>query len=298
MSASPLPRLLADYRQGPLSPRETAAVEAALAAQWGHAVAAWPAVALPVDAVVALWAARVADVEPAELADAIAGLRAADLAIAAACAAGDPAALRAFDATYLGNLAAVLARVTTSAAEVAEVAQVVREKLLVPDAAGRPRILDAAGHGDLGGLVRVIAIRTALNLRRGTDRHDALEDHAALANLAPEGDPELAAIQAQHRALIKAALEAALAALAPRQRSVLRMHLIEGLTIDEIGRAHDVHRATAARWLEHVRDELRAATLRGLRTRLGGDADGIASLIRVIDSRLQVSFQRLLASAS
>jgi RNA polymerase sigma-70 factor (ECF subfamily) len=191
----------------------------------------------------------------------------------------------------------VLARVTTSAAEVAEVAQVVREKLLVP-VAGRARILDTAGHGDLGGLVRVIAIRTALNLRRAEQRHDPLEDHAALASLAPEGDPELAAIQAQHRALIKAALEDALAGLAPRQRSVLRMHLVEGLTIDEIGRAHDVHRATAARWLEHVRDELRAATLRGLRARLGGDAAGVASLVRVLDSRLQVSFQRLLASGA
>ncbi|MBK7072036.1 MAG: sigma-70 family RNA polymerase sigma factor [Myxococcales bacterium] len=273
-----------------------AAVEVALAEQWARAVAAWPSVTLPFDEVVALWAARVQEVEPAGLADAIAALRAADLAIAAACAAGDPAALRAFDATYLGNLRAVLARVTTSAAEVAEVAQIVREKLLVPGAAGRARILDTAGHGDLGGLVRVIAIRTALNLRRAEQRQDPLEDHAELATLAPESDPELAAIQAQHRALIKAALEAALAGLEPRQRSVLRMHLVEGLTIDEIGRAHDVHRATAARWLEHVRDELRAATLRGLRARLGGDADGVASLIRVLDSRLQVSFQRLLAT--
>jgi len=271
-------------------------VEVALAEQWARAVAAWPSVTLPFDEVVALWAARVQEVEPAGLADAIAALRAADLAIAAACAAGDPAALRAFDATYLGNLRAVLARVTTSAAEVAEVAQIVREKLLVPGAAGRARILDTAGHGDLGGLVRVIAIRTALNLRRAEQRQDPLEDHAELATLAPESDPELAAIQAQHRALIKAALEAALAGLEPRQRSVLRMHLVEGLTIDEIGRAHDVHRATAARWLEHVRDELRAATLRGLRARLGGDADGVASLIRVLDSRLQVSFQRLLAT--
>lgn len=142
--------------------------------------------------------------------------------------------------------------------------------------------------------MRVIAIRTALNLRRAEHRQDPLEDHAALASLAPDGDPELAAIQAQHRALIKAAL----AGLAPRQRSVLRMHLVEGLTIDQIGRAHDVHRATAARWLEHVRDELRVATLRGLRARLGGDADAVASLVRVLDSRLQVSFQRLLATTS
>lgn len=296
MSESPLPRLLADYRQGPLSPRETAAVGAALAAQWGHAVAAWPAVALPADAVVALWAARVADVEPAGLADAIAGLR-ADLAIAAACAAGDPAALRAFDATYLGNLAAVLARVTTSAAEVAEVAQVVREAAGAgrrgagPDPRrGRPRRSRRAGAGDRDPHRAQPAARHQ-PARRARRSRRARQPGA-------RGDPGLAAIQAQHRALIKAALEAALAQLAPRQRSVLRMHLIEGLTIDEIGRAHDVHRATAARWLEHVRDELRAATLRGLRTRLGGDADGIASLIRVIDSRLQVSFQRLLASAS
>jgi RNA polymerase sigma-70 factor (ECF subfamily) len=180
-----------------------------------------------------------------------------------------------------------LARVTTSAAEVAEVAQIVREKLLVPGAAGRARILDTAGHGDLGGLVRVIAIRTALNLRRAEQRQDPLEDHAELATLAPESDPELAAIQPAPRPTGRA--EAALAGLEPRQLSAA--HLVRA----DRRSPRPASTAPRRRAGSSTCAMSRAATCASCRP-AGGDADGVTSLIRVLDSRLQVSFQRLLAT--
>jgi RNA polymerase sigma-70 factor (ECF subfamily) len=78
---------------------------------------------------------------------------------------------------------------------------------------------------------------------------------------------------------------------------VLKLHLVHRLSIDEIGRAHGVHRATAARWLERVRDELQAETRRLLRQRLGLDLAGIDSMVALVESRLEVSFRRLLTDA-
>jgi RNA polymerase sigma-70 factor (ECF subfamily) len=49
------------------------------------------------------------------------------------------------------------------------------------------------------------------------------------------------------------ALRDAVAALSAQERNVLRMHVTGQCSIDEIGRAYNVHRATAARWLDRSR---------------------------------------------
>lgn len=268
------------------------ALEARLAAKLTAARAAWPGVEVAPDAVLALWGERLAGVAEDQLGAAIEALRAEELYIACGCGAGDSHALRAFEARYFGSLEGALRRITSSPAVIREVAQIVREKLFVANPERAP-ILDMAGKGDLGGLVRVVAIRTALNLRRADDRLVPL-DRAELAVLASDSDPELAAITSQHRTLVKEALEAALAGLGARDRSVLRMHLLDRLAIDDIGRAHDVHRATAARWIDRIRADLRTATLRRLHTQLGLSSDELESLVRAIESRLEVSFQRIL----
>jgi RNA polymerase sigma-70 factor, ECF subfamily len=294
--AVPVEVLLASVHAPSLEPEVRDAIARALERQLAASVKSWPGVAVPAEHVVALWAERLAGTEPRELAHAIDQLRAADLYIACGCGASDPAALAAFEVRYFAGLARVIARITPGTAAIGEVTQILREKLFVARPSARPRIVEMAGRGDLAGLVRVAAIRTALNLRRSEKRHDhVLEDRAELAIMTPEDAPELAAIRAQNRVLLKAALEDAVAALSPRDRSVLRMHLVEQLDIDAIGHAYDVHRATAARWLQRIRADLRTGTLRRLHAQLGASAAEVESLIRAVDSRLDVSFRRLLA---
>jgi RNA polymerase sigma-70 factor (ECF subfamily) len=74
------------------------------------------------------------------------------------------------------------------------------------------------------------------------------------------------------------------------------MHLVHQLSIDEIGRTYDVHRATAARWLTAVRDRLQDETRRRLRERLKVDDRELDSLFRVVESQLAVSFRRVLVT--
>jgi RNA polymerase sigma-70 factor (ECF subfamily) len=273
--------------------------ERALDLAWTEALAtaraAWPGVDAPEAAVVALVAEHIArgDVA-ASLVERLAAVAISDLYIACACAAGAPEALRAFEARYFGQLGSVLSRIGADRATVDEVRQVLREKLFVERPGHRPRVLDLAGNGDLGALVRVAAVRTALNLRRSTHRLD-LVDHPSIVSGVVFGPSERDdVVKELQRDQVERAFEEAIAALEVRDRNVLRMHLLHGLGIDEIGRVHAVHRATAARWLDRIRDQLREDTVRRLRAQLGLPTEEAESLIRFVQSRIEVSFARLL----
>jgi hypothetical protein len=51
-----------------------------------------------------------------------------------------------------------------------------------------------------------------------------------------------------------------------RARNLLRQHVLDGLTIDELARLYRAHRATCARWLADARSELALHTRRHLVT--------------------------------
>jgi RNA polymerase sigma-70 factor (ECF subfamily) len=148
----------------------------------------------------------------------------------------------------------------------------------------------------LPGVLRVAAARTALNLRRKDHRVD-VGDERLLRELCPDDDPELCALKDQHRAAFKSALEDALASLGAQERNVLRMHLLHALSIDAIGTTYQVHRATAARWLTTIREKLDTETRRLLRERKGLTDPEVDSLVRMVESRIDVSFRRVLGSA-
>jgi RNA polymerase sigma-70 factor, ECF subfamily len=273
---------------------ERNALDSALAAQLARAQAAWPEVKQPVEPVLSLAAERIAlAASDAPLIDQIAELRMPDLYIAAACAAGDGAALRAFDSRYFQKLGAVLARF--GGEPVAdEVRQILREKLFVTTPSRRARILEFAGKSDLAGLVRIAAVRTALNLQRSVRHQEAVgEADLLMASLAldPEAERRLDQQVANE---VKRAFQDSLGELSPRERNVLRMSLLHQLSIDVIGRIHGVHRATAARWLVDIRTQLRNGTRKRLQERLATSRDEIDNLIALVQSQLDLSFERIL----
>ena len=90
-----------------------------------------------------------------------------DMFLAAACAAGDADALSILESGPLREIPAFVARIDTQPDFAAEVAQTVRQKLLVAPAPGQPaKIAEYRGAGPLGGWIRVIAVRVALDLKR------------------------------------------------------------------------------------------------------------------------------------
>lgn len=257
--------------------------------------AALPAIAAPADALARLIATRL---EGDDNPDALA---ADELYLAAACALGDRAALAAFEQRYFGVIPAALSRLSLSRDEIAEVTQQLRIRLFVAEGGDTPRVVAYAGQGQLGGLVRVAAVRAGLNLLRdrgrlggasgGPDDGDDLEDVPISSD-----NPELARLKAQHRTAFKAAFEQAISSLEPRERSLLGLAIVKGLGIDRIGAIYGVHRATAARWVTAARANLTRALHKILAVQLGVEKSGVDDLLPLVESQLELSLERLLRS--
>lgn len=217
-----------------------------------------------------------------------------DTELLRACGRGDADAIARFEARYFAGIPAALARMKLPPDAIDEVIQMVREKLFVARPDAPPRVVELAEHANLRALVKVTAVRTALDLRRRDRRIDPSGDGAVLDAIAPDADPELAALREEQRAAVKLAIEDAVRALAPRERSLLRLHLIHRLSMGEIAGIYGVHLATAARWLARVRDKLELESKRRLRERTGLDGAELDSAVQAAQSRLEVSFRRLL----
>ncbi len=217
-----------------------------------------------------------------------------ELALAHALRRADRAAFELFERRYLAGLERTLARVRLEPAALDEVKQRVRAKLLVADAGGRLRLEDYAGLGRLGGLVQVVATREALALVRRPDR--PADDAPLGERAADDWDVGLELGRASYRAAFREAFAAAVAGLEPRERNLLRMHLLGGVPLEQLASIYGVHRATIVRWLASARKALLDATRRGVKARLALRSDELDSLMASAQSRLDVSVERFFAT--
>lgn len=217
-----------------------------------------------------------------------------EVTLAQACARGDKQALATFERLYLAEVPAGLAHMKLDRAMIDDVIQEVRAKLLVAEEGAAPRILEYAGQGKLRGLCQVMAARAALTRLRGNKRTTTDDDVAALA--ATDDDPELAFLKAHYRDAFKTAFTDAAGELDARDRNLLRLHHLGGVTLDQLAAMYGVHRATSVRWLADVRKRLLAGTRTRLRSNLSVSADELDSIMELIGSRLDASVRRLLDS--
>jgi RNA polymerase sigma-70 factor, ECF subfamily len=217
----------------------------------------------------------------------------ADVYLACAIADGNALAVAAFEQRLVPAMRAAAARVLKSDEAGADVVAAVRERLVVGTDARGPRIADYGGHGELLVWARVIALRAAIDVMQREQRSVPVDDHLWEA-ASPTADPALALLKRESAELIKAAFHAGLAALTPRQRNLLRQHLLDGLSIDELGAMYQIHRVTAARWLAAARADLWAHTRKQLRETLGLSDSAIGTMLDDIRSTLDLSIERAL----
>lgn len=223
----------------------------------------------------------------------------ADLFLAAACLAGDTAALAAFDRELLATARAAIRSIDPSDTFFDEACQRLRTAMLVGDGA-RPRIGDFAGRGPLRAWLGVAAVRTALMMRRSQQRAREVstdDDWSGTLALITTGNPELDLLKRQYSDAFAEALRDSVGALEPRLRTVLRMSFVEGLSIDEIGAVYAVHRATAARWIRNACDTVFAATRVQLAERLSLSGSELDRVTAMVQSQLDVSLSQLLPAS-
>ncbi len=230
--------------------------------------------------------------------DALGSLRAGDLYLACACAAGQDRALHLFEAEYGRDIDLAIARSGNVNLGKDEFRQLLRDKLFVARGEKPPKIADYAGRGDLRSWVRVTALRMIVDIVRQNNagKEISVESEMLGAMPAPNEDPELDYIQRVYKSEFKEALQSAFVSLTPRERNLLRHQVIHGLNIDQVGAIYRVHRTTAFRWIEKARKSLLRETRSALMTRLRVGSGEFHSIMRVVQGDLDVSVRRLLIS--
>jgi len=157
------------------------------------------------------------------------------------------------------------------------VARAARRRLAMRPAPADP--VRYAGHA----MIRTI---------NGGRREVAIGDAAFFERVLPPDDPELEALRSRYPESLDAALRAALARLDGRARALLRYQLIDGWSVERVGRLYGVHRATAARWLADAGDALGNTIRDELAMRLQMATDDVDSIVRLVQSRVDMSLDR------
>jgi RNA polymerase sigma-70 factor (ECF subfamily) len=223
-------------------------------------------------------------------------MRTVDLYLARACILELPGAVAAFEAQLFPEIDAALGHLGVEHAVVDETKQVLREKLFVRGASDAPLLANYAGRGSLRSWLRAIAVRTAMRMIRVTKRNLTFDEDGLFEMPSPADSPELHHFKQYHRDDFKAALSHALAALAARERTILRQHFLDGLNIDQLGALYRVHRSTAARWIAAARKSVLERTHQLMKERLRLHPTELNSFVRLLQSNLDVSIERLLQS--
>ncbi len=271
---------------------DRAALGGLLAEGLRTAAAAWPETTVTAVRFGAELARRLADTAAPGV---LAQLRFADVYLAIACSDGNAAAITACEGAVLKQVDSAGAHVRATPDQVAEVRARVRRILFV-DEPGRPSATrEFAGRGDLRGYVRVIATRELIRLVNRDKREVHIDDVTMFDAFIPQHDPELSIMRERYRGDVDQAMRAALAGLDERSRALLRYSLIDGWNVDRVGKLYGVHRATAARWIAESRELLGDRIRAELATRLAMSSGDVDSIVRLVQSRVDMSLERLLA---
>lgn len=221
--------------------------------------------------------------EPAQLSRLLTG----DLYWAVACLDGDAEALALFEARLVPELKRGLGD--------AEALQDARVRLLVGTEDRPPKLSSYAGRGPLLHWIRVTAVRMRADGQRKEARRRELPDLEHLQRM-PGGEPavDTAYLRSRYGPVIKDAFNQAMARIEPRQRTWLRQHLVDGLSMREMAGIYGTDHKKVGRWLEQARTAVWEHAGAVLASEHAIEPDELESLIRLVRSQLDLSMSRVL----
>jgi RNA polymerase sigma-70 factor (ECF subfamily) len=241
--------------------------------------------------------ALLAAAAPGAGSDPLAGVFVSDLYLACGCVLGLPVAVQIFVRQHLAAIPRYLAHIDPSAWLAEEVAQELAAKLLVAQPPDPPRMASYGGRGALDSWVAVAAQRAALSLLRRRDPGAAVANPSNLDGALSLGlDPELGLARAEVKQQFEGALAAALTALDARDRMLLRLSLVSGLSCQKIGKIYGVDASTASRWIVRARDQVLTNIQRHLKQTHGLDPDELRSLLGLARSQIELSLSGVLGT--
>jgi RNA polymerase sigma-70 factor, ECF subfamily len=284
--------LTTSFMEQTVSPTQSGSAELATFLRGAHARALerWPGIALsPAD-----FAAHLGAIAPDEgdLVAALQHVHCDDLFLACACGRGDKVALRVFESEVMPRAAMAVARVDGAPQFVDDICGDVRVRLLV-SGERPPEILRYLGRGPLSHWVQVVAMRMGTASKR-KKRHEIAMDLPQVVDSILGEDPEIAPFASQLRQPFAEVFAAALADLSRRERNILRLYLIDGVSAETIGKMYNVHRATVARWITKAREKVHSLTRRRLSAAVKLDETSFESVVGMMWSGIDLSLATFL----
>jgi RNA polymerase sigma-70 factor (ECF subfamily) len=232
------------------------------------------------------------------LVDEVPKLHASDLFLCCACLENLPGAVAILDNKFLSQVERFLAGMKQPAAFADEVRQMMREKLFVAPAGATPKIAEYSGRGTLGNWLRVVATRTAYDLLRQRNQLPAEAQTGGRDADPAAPDIELDYIKERYRPAFKQALRDSVAMLSPEQQNLLRMHYLEGVTLDQLAAFFHVNRTTIVRRMVAAREAILEQVRELACERLAIETAECDSLIDLVRSSLDLSLPTLLPNAT
>lgn len=206
-----------------------------------------------------------------------------DLALAKSAAAGDANAVRTLTAQLEGPLRRAIMRAGYAAAIAEDATQETLIHLLVDGG-----LASYQGRAPLAMWAKTIGLRLAARMHAAMQK---VEQAATSDEFAP--DAVMRSLRHELSEAVVRAFRAAAAKLSMFDRELLRAAFIDGEQIDALARRHDVHRATAARWVGRARGALDAALRDELGTDLALGESEVSSVLRNVATSLVLPIEPL-----
>lgn len=224
-----------------------------------------------------------------------------ELYLAFGCLWGSDEALQIVQQQSESMLQQIVKRFATPPLMPEELQQELWIRLFVSTEKRQAKISTYTGQGPLNAWIRVTAVRACIDYTRThphLKREKVTEKQDLLALPEQTLDVELDFLKHEYREHFKDAFARGVASLPSRDRMLLRYHVVDGLSIDQLGALFQFHRSTAARHLNQARQRLLEATEEELMKELHISKTEFHSVMRLIQSRWEVSVQRLLNEQS
>jgi RNA polymerase sigma-70 factor (ECF subfamily) len=225
----------------------------------------------------------------------LAGLVVEDLYLACACLTGSAGAVNTL-VTLHGDAIRRTVERTVGKSDSDEIAQGVISDLIVGSLTSGPEIGSYAGRAPLARWLDVVARRAAIRwLRAQRKTADVAEHAAAEPSLGGVTPPELALFRQRYGRQFQRALGDVLSKAPDSDRAILRLYLVNNVSVEKIGKMLGVSQSTASRWLAKAREDVLSNLNAVLKQRLRISSGEIESLARLLASRLDMSIAEVLA---
>jgi len=251
---------------------------------------AWPGLALDPTVFIAFVAERVP--KGSEPLSALASLHTNDLFLACACAERVAGAVARFEVHFASGIDAFTRRVRGSSSFTDDIKQILSDKLFVSADGQPPKIASYSGRGALASWVGVSAQRIALRLTQNQERMPSSDP---LGDALPSGaNPEMDYLKARYLREFRAVFQATIAELTRRERVILRLHFVNGLSQDRIAKLYGVNQSQVSRWITNAREAISHQAELELQKRLNVGVSEIRSIAELIRSQFDLSLARCL----